>query len=331
MVYTYVDGADPAHRARREACRRELAISGEVPPEKDIWYRGVAEISYSVRSALMAMPWLGTIHIVTDGQTPPIDKELMASGKVKLVDHADIVPAEYRPVFASTIIESFLHRIPGLADIWLYNNDDFFNGGEIAPSMFVVPDGVANDRLVLRTVPAWIRVTLRRAADWSPPFLPRANPYTAGIANAAELARAHCGFAWRDIVFPRHLTQVYRTSTAREIEARFADELHAARLRHFRSTRQISWSTLAYSMECALFGAVQRRHSPLRPKADELFVDFGRIRGADRMASAWETIEHSPANFICLNNIPEAQAPAFERTMTQRGLVASRRKTGTAP
>jgi hypothetical protein len=52
-----------------------------------------------------------------------------------------------------------------------------------------------------------------------------------------------------------------------------------------------------------------------------LFVDLGRIHGERRLAEAWEKVRSTPARFICLNNIPPAQATAFARTMAQRGLA----------
>ena len=322
LVYTWVDGADPVHRARRDAARQALAARGPTPAEREVWYRGVGEIGYSVRSALAAMPWVGTIHIVTDNQTPPVDADLVASGRVRVVDHREIVPEIYRPVFASTIIESFLHRIPGLSDIWLYNNDDFFTAGTVDPGDFVETTDTGPLRLILRTVPAAIRVALKRAADWSPPPMPRANAYTAGIAAAALLSRREAGLPWRHLVFPRHLTQVYRSETAQKLEELLPDALHAARLRHFRGPHQISWNTLAYSAECHWFGARQRRHRPFSTatRSDELFVDFGRIRPGASMRAAWEKVGETEARFLCLNNIPQQEAAAFSETMEKRGL-----------
>lgn len=323
MVMTYVDGTDPDHQARREAFRQTLVGNADIPAEPAIWYRGVGEITYSVRSVLKSMPWIGTIHIVTDGHQPPVDAGLIASGRVRVVDHSDIIPAEYRPVFAGSIIESFLHRIPGLSEIWLYNNDDFFNGGTIVPNQFCEPADDGGLRLVLRTVPAAIRLAIRLASDLSPGVLPRANAYTSGIANAARLLRSDGRFPWRNIVFPRHLTQVYRTETARRIEQVFPDELHAARKRHFRSRDQLAWSALAYSAECHWGDARQCRYRPLASvlSTDELFLDFGRVRGEERFTRAWDKVRNTTAAFICLNGIPYTQAAAFAQTMTERGLL----------
>jgi hypothetical protein len=318
MVFTYVDGSDPVHAARRAELARALSCgSGECA----IRYRGVGEITSAVRSVLRAMPWIGTIHIVTDGQRPPVDRELIDSGRVRVIDHGEIVPPQYRPVFASTIIESFLHRIPGLSEIWLYDNDDFLHGGAIAPGEFCEPAPGGGLRLKLRTVPGLVRVAICAASGLSPALLPRANAYTAGIGNSARLLRRRGRLPWRNVVFARHVTQVYRTATARRLEEIFADELDAARMRHFRSTDQLSWSTLAYSAECHWCDARQRRYWPLRRESDELFIDFSRFSSPGGQAEAWERVRRSQARFMCLNNIPEAQTAAFERAMADRGLT----------
>ena len=327
MVFTYVDGADPAHVARRAALRQRLD-PGAVPdrgqflPEREVWYRSVGEITYSVRSVLRFMPWIRTIHIVTDAQMPPIDPEWLQSGRVRIVDHRQIIPPEYLPTFDSTIIESFLHRIEGLSEVFLYNNDDMMHGSAIPPEEFVEHGAGDGVRLRLRTVPALIRAGIAKASAWSPDLLPRANTYTAGIANAFHLLRAKCAVPVRELVYPSHVTNVYRIATARRIEQVLASELDAARSRHFRCHDQLSWSTLAYSLECHWHGAQQRRYRPLVSPADEgaLFLDLSRYSSPRRRAAAWREVAESQAQFICLNNIPWQEKDAFDAVMAQRGL-----------
>lgn len=324
MVFTYVNGADPAHVAKRNAIG---AVSGhrmQSPASAhDIWYNDVGEIVFSVRSVLKNMPWIGTIFIVTDEQVPPVDRELLDSGRVQVIDHREIIPAEFRPAFASTIIESFLHRIPGLSEIYLYNNDDFMHGSPIVPDEFryMLPDG--SQRLRLRTAPAILRHLIRTLSDWSPRALPRANPYTAGISNAGSLLHHRCGLPWSSIVSPRHVTQTYRISTAKRIETVLAAELQAARERHIRSHGQLSWGTLAYSLECHWNGAERRPHRPViaGTAADELFLDFNRYAGPRQMTAAWNRVRASRAKFICLNNIPASEKATFHNVMAAKGLA----------
>jgi hypothetical protein len=326
MVFTYVDGGDPVHAAKREAARRKFqsptqaVYAGTAPAERHIWYHGVDEITYAVRSVVKFLPWVRRIFIVTDEQPPPIDRHLLHSGRVVIVDHREIVPETYRPVFASTIIESFLHRIPGLSDIYLYNNDDFMHGAPVAP-VDVMEIAAEGTKLKLRTVPAGVREFIRRASDLAPRMLPRANPYTVGISNACRLLRQQQGLGWMELVMPRHVMQVYRVATARRIEQELADPLHATRQLHFRSHRQISWSTLAYSLERRWFGAaVSPLHRAITGHPDELFIDFSRYERQSAKDRAWTRLQGSAAKFLCLNNIPPADKQLFEQTMQRWGL-----------
>lgn len=60
------------------------------------------------------------------------------------MDHRDIFPdADALPVFNSHAIESCLHRISGLAEQYLYLNDDVFFGRPVAPTLFFRGNGLA--------------------------------------------------------------------------------------------------------------------------------------------------------------------------------------------
>jgi hypothetical protein len=313
LVFTYVDGADPAHRAKR------AQFSKTAGPELSSWFVGVGEITYAVRSALRFAPWLRTIFIVSDSQYPPIDAELLANGRVRLVDHAAIIPEAYRPAFDSTVIESFLHHIPGLSSIFLYNNDDFLFGAPVKPEDFMQPSEGATPRLLLRTIPALLRDAIRTASDHVP-AVPRANIYTCGISNAARLLR-QAGYPWRDIVVPRHVTQVYRLATAHDVERQFAADLHAARSLHVKSRQQLSWSTLAYSLEARLHKATVSSVTDVMTRhRQELFLDLARDFPWGTKNRSWRKLEGSTAPFICVNNVQPADKRRFSRIMVQRGL-----------
>ena len=318
LVYTFVDGADPVHAAKLAATRRKLCAGGgtAIPEVRPTWYRHVSEITYSVRSAIKYLPWLRTIFIVTDRQIPPVDAALIASGKVRIIDHSEIIPEHCLPVFDATIIESFLHRIDGLSEVFLYNNDDMMFGRPVGPEEFVTHGQDGEPRLRLMTRPGILRAGIALASSLAPPFVPRANTFTAGIANACTLLRERIGLGWGEIVYPRHFTHVYRIATARRIEAELGDLLEETRSLHLRSHREVSWIALAYSLE-ACWQDAERRESP---RGERLFLDFDRY-GSDRARErAWRKLAQSPARFICLNGIPADQAERFAQVMAGRGL-----------
>jgi hypothetical protein len=50
------------------------------------------------------------------------------SKRVKVIKHSDIIPKEYLPTFNSNVIDSYLHKIPGLSEQFLVFNDDTYIG-----------------------------------------------------------------------------------------------------------------------------------------------------------------------------------------------------------
>ena len=121
LVYTYVNGNDIKFIEKKNSY-----LSNDLKKDNsDIRYNDINEISYSVKTALKFLPWINTIYIVTDSQIPDIDKNLIESKKVQIVDHKDIIPNDKLPVFYSDVIESYLHNIPDLSEVFIYNNDDF--------------------------------------------------------------------------------------------------------------------------------------------------------------------------------------------------------------
>jgi hypothetical protein len=81
---------------------------------------------------------------VTDNQTPEIMQlppEIAA--KISIVDHTEIFAgyADALPTFNSLSIETMLWRIQGLAEHFLYFNDDVFLTAPVTPSDFFAADG----------------------------------------------------------------------------------------------------------------------------------------------------------------------------------------------
>ncbi|PDP87620.1 hypothetical protein CQJ94_11275 [Glycomyces fuscus] len=140
-VYTWVDGADEAWRAKRDSY---LGRSAPANPHSasDSRYTSRDELLYSLRSLEMFAPFVRNVYIVTDGQTPPwLDT---GHPRVRVVDHREIFgDTSVLPVFNSHAIESQLHRVEGLAEHYLYLNDDVFFGRPVHPSLFFHPNGIA--------------------------------------------------------------------------------------------------------------------------------------------------------------------------------------------
>lgn len=128
-VITWVDGADPHHKEKLE---HYLASIGDARPRSanPARFSSVGEIEYCVVSLLRYAPWIRTIFIVTDQQQPDFMVKLAGTvyeSRVKIIDHSVIFSGyeQYLPTFNSMSISSMLWRIPGIAERFLFLNDDF--------------------------------------------------------------------------------------------------------------------------------------------------------------------------------------------------------------
>jgi hypothetical protein len=123
IVFTYVNGYDPEFIKLKNSYINDK--NKKYNP--DIRSKGIDEIIYSVNTVIKFIPWIRKIFIVTPNQIPPIDKKLIDTGKVIIVDQNKIIEKKYLPIFNSDVIESYLHNIPELSEIFLYNNDDMMH------------------------------------------------------------------------------------------------------------------------------------------------------------------------------------------------------------
>jgi hypothetical protein len=137
VVYTWVDGDDPAWRARCEAALQSDRAPTNGQAVNRARFRNRDELRYSLRSLARYAPFVRNVYVVTDGQVPPW-LDLSAPG-LHVVPHHDIL--EFLPTFNSHAIETALHRVEGLAEHYLYLNDDFFFGRECDPWTFFTEDG----------------------------------------------------------------------------------------------------------------------------------------------------------------------------------------------
>lgn len=142
LVYTWVDGDDPEWAAAKDQVLRELDINGRAADaHHPARYRSHDELRYSLRSVAQHADFVRHVFVVTAGQVPEwlnVDHE-----RLTVVDHRDIFPSRaHLPTFNSHAIESCLHHIEGLAEHYLYMNDDFFFARAVAPEQFFHANGM---------------------------------------------------------------------------------------------------------------------------------------------------------------------------------------------
>lgn len=138
-VIPWVDGNDPAYRKK---INEWLELQGEgVKLDSPTRYVSIGEINYCVKSILKYASFIRTIYIVTDNQVPEIYRELshLNNGgrkKIVIVDHKQIFRGfeHFLPTFNSVSIETLSPRIPGLAEHFVYFNDDMILIKKIKPT-----------------------------------------------------------------------------------------------------------------------------------------------------------------------------------------------------
>src|SRR5690606_34630446 len=102
-------------------------------------FRTHDELRYSLRSLARYLPWVRSVYVVTAGQVPDW---LRPDDRLRVVDHREILPAEALPTFNSQVIEAHLHRVDGLAEHFIYFNDDFFVARPLTKEHFFEPNGL---------------------------------------------------------------------------------------------------------------------------------------------------------------------------------------------
>lgn len=120
FVVLWVDGSDP--KWQEEKRKYEPPTSDET--HSDNRYRDWGWMKYWFRAVERFTPWVRKIHFVTWGHTP----EFLVPDhpKLHIVRHEDFMPEGSLPTFSSHALEMNLHRIPGLAEHFVYLNDDTF-------------------------------------------------------------------------------------------------------------------------------------------------------------------------------------------------------------
>lgn len=120
IVILWVDGADPQWQAQK----RQYLPPAEADSNSPNRYRDWGLLPYWFRAVENYAPWIRTVHFVTWGHVPPFLNP--DAPRLNIVRHDSFIPREYLPTFSSHTIELNLHRIPGLAEHFIYFNDDMF-------------------------------------------------------------------------------------------------------------------------------------------------------------------------------------------------------------
>ncbi len=227
LVFSWVDGSD-AEFQRQRAKRMSSYVVGD-GDDSEARFRHLDELKYALRSVHANAPWIRTIWIATDSPRPAW---LAEHPRVRLMRSEEFFSDQTGlPTHNSHAVESQLHHIPGLAEHFLYSNDDMFFGRPLTPDVFFSPGGIS------RFVEARIRIGL---GDNS--------VERSGFENAARVNRALLRQRFGRTI-TRHLEHCaapLRRTVLAELEREFADDFQRTARSPFRSATDISVTNSLY-------------------------------------------------------------------------------------
>lgn len=236
LVYLWVNGNDPQWRAKRNATIGGTEDGSAVNCEGR--YADNDELKFSLRAVEMYAPWIQRIFIVTDNQVPRwLD---VSNPKIRIVDHTEIIPAEYLPTFNSPVIEHFLYRIPGLGEHFLYANDDMFINRPVTPADFFGSDGLPILRLnrrPFRKLTLFLKSKLLKR---------KISNYNLTIQNSARMVERRYGVYYGGKT--HHNIDAYNKSFCRHVfEDVFKDEIEPTLTNHVRSDNDVQRNIYSYA------------------------------------------------------------------------------------
>lgn len=234
FVYLWVDGSDPQWQAKRNALIGNTQKQSAVNCEGR--YADNDELKYSLRSLEAYAPWIRRIFIVTDNQVP--DWLDTSNSKIRVVDHTEIMPQQSLPCFNSCVIEHFLPQIPGLAEHFLYGNDDTFINRPVTPADFFGSDGLPIIRLNRRPFRKLTLLVKEKILG------KRLSSYVQTIRNSAELVEKRYGIYYGGKT--HHNIDSYRKSDYLHAGEVFKEEIAKTLSNHVRNLNDVQRNIYSY-------------------------------------------------------------------------------------
>ena len=150
FVITWVDMSDPEWQA--DFAKYSGNKGNTKNGVSEARFRDYGFLKYWFRGVEKFAPWVRKVHFVTSGQKPEWLDD--SHPKLHLVNHEDYIPAQFLPTYNSVVIERYLHKIPGLAEHFVYFNDDFYIINAISEERFF-RNGLPCDIAAFLYNPSW--------------------------------------------------------------------------------------------------------------------------------------------------------------------------------
>ena len=294
MVFSWVDGSRSEFQRERAAQMSEYVVGeGDDGPAR---YRHVDELRYALRSVHAYAPWVRRIFIATDSPAPAW---LIDHPKVTLVRSEEFfADPSVLPTHNSHAVEAQLHRIPGIAEHFIYANDDMFFGRPVSPELFFTSAGVT------KFVESPVLIGTGKPA-------PHRSGHDNGLRVNRELLRIRFG---RTITHDlSHCATPLRKSVMAELEREFPDDFERTAASRFRSATDISVTNSLYHYYALMTG---RAVATCEPRVRYVQTTLAAsLRRMERLA------ERGDIDMFCLNDGGEKEVPEEIRIRTIRGTL----------
>lgn len=331
FVIPWVDGSDPVWRAEMERyapVKKNDACSANR-------YRDWGLLRYWFRSIEKFAPWVRSVHFVTWGHLPEFLN--VEHPKLHIVNHRDYIPHEYLPTFNANVIEMNMHRIEGLAEHFVYFNDDMFllkplspwdvfdrkNGLPRAqaserPIVFISDETweylVCNDMYIInRHFPKLhaLACNFSKFVNWRYPLGDNARSLALGCISP----RKFCGF--RNF----HCLTAYQKSTYEEIWEKEPELLAGTSGHKFRAKEDVNqWLALWWQIASGRFSPKRESSRVFKPTKNNIFR-FEEIVMSGRHASI---CIHDVSEDVDYMNFAKKIAETFEKLLPERSSFEKR-------
>ncbi len=237
VVYTWVNHRDPRWR---ELWKQSVGVPLDDTLDDT---RGRErfinrdELRYSLRSVASYAPWVRNIFVVTNCAPP--DWINLDHPQIHWVDHEEVIPTAVLPVFSSHSIESRLQHVPGLADHFLYLNDDFFLTRPTPASHFFESSGLS-------------KASMERYGTVHGPPEEVSPDYLNAARNGRKLLEQ--SFDRSVTTLHQHTPYALRRDVLLEMEDRFKGPIGKTTAGRFRSITDISTVSFLYHHYAYLTG-----------------------------------------------------------------------------
>ncbi len=287
LVFSWVDGSSLEFQ-RERAARMQSYVVGD-GDDSDARFRQIDELKYALRSIYMFAPWVRRIFIATDSPRP---EWLAEHPRVTIVRSEEFfADPSVLPTHNSHAVESQLHHIAGLAEHFLYSNDDMFFGRPVGPELFFSPGGIT------KFVEGPTRIGLGES-----------DPSRSGFENAARVNRRLLRERFGRVT-TRHLEHCavpLRRSVMAELEAEFADEFAHTAGNAFRSATDISVTNSFYHYYALMTG-----RAVVQTQARVGYIETTLRMALRQMDKLLRRRDH---DMFCLNDGSKPELTVEERT-----------------